>query len=215
MYVSKHADISYACGSPVTPSILADFSSPTGITGSPLILGEQDSPQKTSVITGFMQQGFTFERLGVAIYNVVPSNTTLADYKANVNNVQDPSTWNYGYLQKLTYFQQNVLGKKKCDMDVWYDIVMKISLYLNQFASVRYIEVWNEPGGPFLTIKQSPYANYTAAYTDIYYHTVQGTFRLMSSILGLGLGSSQIMRTIFNSAVITTTVAAINSAVEA
>lgn len=31
-----------------------------------------------SVFTGFMQQGFTFERLGVAIYNVVPCNHTWA-----------------------------------------------------------------------------------------------------------------------------------------
>ncbi|MEW5309701.1 MAG: hypothetical protein WDW38_001566 [Sanguina aurantia] len=39
-------------------------------------LGEQDGSQMPSVFTGFMQQGFTFERLGVAIYNVVPCNHT-------------------------------------------------------------------------------------------------------------------------------------------
>ncbi|MEW5309837.1 MAG: hypothetical protein WDW38_001689 [Sanguina aurantia] len=178
-------------------SITADFSSPTGIVGCPLVFGQQDSPQMARLITGFMQQGFVFERLGLAIYNVVPKHITLADYKANVNNVQDASTWNYGYLEKLRYFQQNALGNKmifmvtlayappwlSCDgkttgvpndMGVWCDIVMKIGLYMKQFPSVRYIEVWNEPEGKFLTLGGSPYTDRTAAYLDIYLHTAQG-----------------------------------------
>ncbi|MEW5303248.1 MAG: hypothetical protein WDW36_005956 [Sanguina aurantia] len=361
--------------------LLADFSSQTGIVGNAQVFGSQGAPNSLSTVPTFINNGFVFERYGLAIYNVVPQNITLADYKANKNNVQNASTWNYGYLQKLSHYQNsnpnfrfmltlayppawltfdNTTTGVPSDMAVWSDIVMKISLYLKQFASVRYIEVWNEPGGQFLTIRASPYVNHTAAYMEIYYHTVQGvraaglsadiggpaagsldltlvdamlsnssisgdiaflsfhsydnnldvdasnlaalravagthgrssipvfltewnyayyvktlndplnsrstdaisyvgrrltnmlqsgyagasiftmsapltndttmmglnglylnntftpkaqTFRLMSSILGLGLGSSQIMRTIFNSAVITTTVAAINSA---
>lgn len=87
-------------GSAVTPRIAVDFSTQTGL-GHPFVFGEEGSPSSTTNISAFTKQGFTLHKLRLAINVIVPSNTTLADYKANKNGVSDSKTWDFSSLQKL------------------------------------------------------------------------------------------------------------------
>ncbi|MEW5300416.1 MAG: hypothetical protein WDW36_003347 [Sanguina aurantia] len=58
------------------------------------------------------------------------------------------------------------------DWTVWMSIVTNICNRLQAFSNVKYIEVWNEPNGIFLSVVGSPYTTKLAAYMDIYYYTV-------------------------------------------
>ncbi|MEW5306582.1 MAG: hypothetical protein WDW36_009037 [Sanguina aurantia] len=148
-----------------------------------------------------MAQGFTLERLGCNFWNIVPSNITLSNYVSNFMGVHNTITWNFGSLYKLGYFASSAGSGSRSgsamnfmvtlayaprfltydgtttgvpqNWNVYMDIVSKVCIYLKAYSSVKYIEIWNEPDGGFLTISGSPYATKAAAYMDIYFYTVQ------------------------------------------
>lgn len=187
---------------PVALSV--NFSSQIGV-GSPYVFGETGSPQNYAVAPSVMKQGFVWERLDAKLNQIVPA-STIADYRNNVNNIQDPSKWNYGSLQKLAYYGNGYGGRTlrfmviigyvptwlsydntttgvPADFDVFTDIVTKLMAYLTSKKCVRYVEVWNEPTGQFLTVAGSPYATNIAAYQDIYLHAVKAIRAVDQTVL--------------------------------
>ncbi|MEW5316106.1 MAG: hypothetical protein WDW38_007492 [Sanguina aurantia] len=127
---------------------------------------------------------------------VVPT-STVYNYTNNVNNVQNGSAWPWGYhTNKLSRYAASPIGASKTfmvllsycpkwlsydptdnhgvpsDWNVWMSIVTNICNRLQAFSNVKYIEVWNEPNGIFLSVVGSPYTTKLAAYMDIYYYTV-------------------------------------------
>lgn len=165
------------------------------------VFGEQDSPQIAPLVPAIMAQGFTLERLGCNFWNIVPSNITLSNYQSNFMGANNTVTWNFGSLFKLGYFRSSAGSGSRSgsamkfmvtlayaprfltydgtttgvpqDWNVYMDIVSKVCIYLKAYSSVKYLEIWNEPDGGFLTIGGSPYTTKAAAYMDIYFYTVQ------------------------------------------
>ncbi|MEW5300418.1 MAG: hypothetical protein WDW36_003349 [Sanguina aurantia] len=180
---------------PVFGQFNASFTTPIGI-GYKNIFGEQDSPINASFIPLEIAQGFTFERFEIQTQWVVPT-STVYNYTNNVNNVQNGSAWPWGYhTNKLSRYAASPIGASKTfmvllsycpkwlsydptdnhgvpsDWNVWMSIVTNICNRLQAFSNVKYIEVWNEPNGIFLSVVGSPYTTKLAAYMDIYYYTV-------------------------------------------
>ncbi|MEW5306563.1 MAG: hypothetical protein WDW36_009019 [Sanguina aurantia] len=71
------------------------------------------------------------------------------------------------------------------DWGVWVSIVTNICNHLRAFSFVKYVELWNEPDGIYLTLKNSPYKTQMAAYMDIYKYTVIG---IRASGLNVSIG---------------------------
>ena len=128
--------------------------------------------------------GFNNVRSDMWLETILPQNITYDDYINNVNDVQNPDTWDYSNMELA------VLAKKagmkvmmiisycpawlSCngktngvpkDFNVYADIVRKV--YLRYYKYIDWIEVYNEPGY-FFTIENSPYQSVGKALADIY-----------------------------------------------
>lgn len=164
----------------------ANFSDITGTFGNMVFGGCQNPsvPHSKKVLTQLCDAGFNCMRCDMWIEKIVPQNITLDDYKNNVNDVQNPDTWNFADLElavraKLAGMKVMLIiaycpawlsynGKSNgvpCDLDVYADIVRKI--YKRYHSYVDWIEVYNEPGY-FLTTEGSPYTSRGTALADIY-----------------------------------------------
>ncbi|MFQ5902723.1 MAG: hypothetical protein ACE5JO_03445, partial [Candidatus Binatia bacterium] len=166
--------------------------------GSPWIFGGTQGPRPdhTDAWNQEAEVGVTVLRQDWFLNDLVP-NSTVEDYKNNVNNIQDTSTWPFGDVQwiadKFTNAQSRGMelmaivdyapqwltysgtqhGVPK-DWWVWEDIVKKAYLHFrNQYGiEFDYIEAWNEPSAEFLDVTNSGMTK-AEAYKAIYYHTWQ------------------------------------------
>lgn len=165
-------------------------------TGSPLVFGGASNPNVLDQDAWDLlaSVGITSIRRDFWMETEVPKNITLADYKANKNNVQDPKNWNWSSgwnnidivnksfqnAQKrgmktiaiLTYapawltYSGSEHGVPK-DWDVYRDLVKK--LYKIHRPYIDMMEVWNEPTYTnFLVLTGSPYKTRGDAYKDLY-----------------------------------------------
>lgn len=183
-------------GASIQPTQLSiDFSKQIS-TGSPLIFGGVHSPplEQQDAWDKLAEVGASLIRTDFVLEYSLPRNISLNDYKNNVNNIQNPSTWNlktintinqkYAYAKKrgmkvmgivcytpgwLTY-DGTEHGVPK-DWEVYEDLVKKI--YKIHRNYLDYLEIWNEPtSNYFLNIKNS---NLTPqeAYRQIFYHAAK------------------------------------------
>jgi len=161
-----------------TNTIIIDFAKQTA-TGSPLVFGGAHAPnlEHQDAWDLLADAGVTMIRRDFWIENEVPRNITLADYKANKNNVQDPDTWNKTVINETNSIYQNAkdrgmkvmailsyapawlthsgtnVGVPK-DWGVYEDIVKKSYRLHRPYLDM--IEIWNEPDlVDFLNIKNS------------------------------------------------------------
>ena len=166
--------------------------------GSPLIFGGTQCPRPdhTDAWDKEAEVGVTMLRQDWFLNDYVPD-STVEDYKNNVNNIQDPSTWSIWDVQWIAdkFINAQSRGMKLMaivdyaphwltysgtqhgipkDWWVWEDIVKKAYLHFrNQYGiEFDYIEVWNEPSAQFLDVTNSGMTR-AEAYKAIYYHTWQ------------------------------------------
>ncbi|GGE01467.1 hypothetical protein GCM10010911_70440 [Paenibacillus nasutitermitis] len=159
-------------------------------------INQLDSPADVDTLRSI---GINFARRDAYLVQIVP-NTTVADYKNNVGNVADPSTWNWSAYDWVdTYHNKgiktmlimsynipwlshsNTMHGVPKDWGVYQDIIKKI--YTHFKDKVDYVEIWNEPDlNSFLDRTNSGYANNLTAYKDIYYYAANAIRSVDSSV---------------------------------
>lgn len=171
--------------------VTANFSHTIG-RGSPYVFGEQESPYGLSFgdekfASVFVGRGFTFERLSIDLSRIVPT-TTVHDYNANRHNVQDPATWRWGSLSKLSSYGgaglvfmasiDNAPSWLTCDgstagvpndWSVWRNIVAKVYAYLRVYPCIQFVEL-HAVGR---SVAGSSYPSTMLAYHDIFTNTAE------------------------------------------
>jgi hypothetical protein len=198
-YLPGRGDVSGQEGGEAAPdaNLTVNYANQIAI-GSPRIFGGTHCPRSdhTDAWDKEADVGVTMLRQDWFLNDLLP-NSTVEDYKNNINDIQDPSTWPIGNVQWiadkfinaqsrgmelmaivdyaphwLTYSgTQHGVPK---DWRVWEDVVKKAYLHFrNQYGiEFDYIEVWNEPSAQFLDVTNSGMTR-AEAYKAIYYHTWQ------------------------------------------
>ena len=137
-----------------------------------------------TILPLLIDAGFNNVRTDMWLETILPQNITYDDYINNVNDVQNPDTWDYSNMELavlakkagmkvmmiISYcpawlsYNGKTNGVPK-DLKVYADIVRKVySRYSNY---IDWIEVYNEPGY-FFTIENSPYLSVGKALADVY-----------------------------------------------
>lgn len=160
-----------------------------------LVFGGCHSPSFThsqSILPQFIDAGMNTIRMDFWIENIVPKLSSIEDYYNNVNDCQNPDTWDYSNVELLVLakkagmttmaiisycpawlsYNGKTSGVPK-DMAVYTDILRKIYSRYSQY--IDYVEFYNEPGY-FFSIEGSPYTSVGSALADMYipcYEVVQ------------------------------------------
>ena len=141
-------------------------------------------PHSHKILPQLTDAGFNCIRCDMWLEKILPANITYQDYINNVNDVQNPDTWDFSDLELAVRAKKSGMkvmmiiaycpgwlaynGTSKgvpMDLDVYADIVRKV--YSRYHKYIDWVEVYNEPGY-FMTIDKSPYASAGAALADIY-----------------------------------------------
>jgi len=137
-----------------------------------------------TILPLLIDAGFNNIRSDMWLETILPQNITYEDYINNVNDVQNPDTWDYSNMELavlakkagmkvmmiISYcpawlsYNGKTNGVPK-DFNVYADIVRKV--YSRYYKYIDWVEVYNEPGY-FLTIDSSPYQSVGKALADIY-----------------------------------------------
>jgi hypothetical protein len=168
----------------------------SGQTSSGLIFGGDVADCTPDLGSRGLGKGVRFIRGWFAMWDLIPDGS-IEDYRANRNNIQDPSTWNWEEADKFTEFgHQHGLSVMAClfgcpawlsysdcsdhpkgwrvgvpkAWDVWDDIITKVARRIGD--RVDYYEIWNEPdfNNKYLDLRNSGMSN-RQAYRQIYLHT--------------------------------------------
>jgi O-glycosyl hydrolase len=179
-------------------TVTVDFSKQTG-QAYPGVFGGNSYNDNAAICTMHKQAGFNVVRMDGGIDGIVPT-STVDNYKNNINNAADTSTWRFRtnfdpYVAaglKLLYiidycppwlsYTGTNLGVPK-DWDVWEDIIKKI--YRHYQNKITYVEVWNEPDWVFFDVSGSPYSKQATAYKELYRHTMRA-IRSINSTVSIG-----------------------------
>jgi hypothetical protein len=141
--------------------------------------------------------------------DIVPT-STVTDYLNNVNNVQDPSTWNWNPSGNTETIRESDVdafnaagidvfsiiavtpswlgittnyGSMPSNWTVFQDIVKKI--YAHYHNKVKYFEIFNEPEIE-LDLTGSSYSSVEAAYLDLYKHSIDAIKTVNSNPTDVG-----------------------------
>lgn len=179
--------------SAATGTLTVNFGTTT-LTGTPNVFGGCKAPQQAqqaNVYPQLVDAGVTRVRGDYYFEAIIPTSlcSSLADYKNNVNNIQDPSKWSYGHLFYVdaakSYGLKTLMVADYCplwlsysgwqfgvpkDWGVWEDIVKKV--YTIYQSKTDWVELWNEPDLSTVDITGSPYSTKEDALVDLMYHTV-------------------------------------------
>lgn len=187
-------------------TIKVNFDKQTG-KGSALMFGGNNYGFSSREISDqHKNSGFNMARCDAAMQEILPV-STIADYKANTSNIQNPETWNWSIIDKkldmlhasgfkillimdycplwLESAEQRKLNNNNVnavpsDWMVYDDIIKKVFTHVRN--RVYAIEVWNEPDDG-LKIEGTTYKNRLSAYLDLYYHTATEIRKIDSRIL--------------------------------
>jgi len=137
-----------------------------------------------TILPLLVDAGFNNVRTDMWLETILPQNITYDDYINNVNDVQNPDTWDYSNMELAVLAKKSGMkvmmiisycpawlssnGKTNGvpkDLKVYSDIVRKV--YSRYSGYIDWIEVYNEPGY-FFTIENSPYQSVGKALADIY-----------------------------------------------
>ncbi|MBX9187453.1 cellulase family glycosylhydrolase [Bacteroides sp. K03] len=167
-------------------NVTVDFGKINNTCGNMLFGGCQNPslPHSRKILPQLTEAGFNCIRCDMWLEKILPSNITYQDYINNVNDVQNPDTWDFSDLELAVRAKKSGMkvmmiiaycpgwlaynGTSKgvpMDLDVYADIVRKV--YSRYYKYIDWVEVYNEPGY-FMTIDKSPYASAGAALADIY-----------------------------------------------
>ena len=175
-------------------STVVDFSTKIATSSPYCTGGNQYVPHALAPLLNpqFTNMGFTRIRGTVNIQNIIPTNlcASVADYKNNVNNIQNPTNWDFGdlyWMDDATNYGFKILlvfaytppwlsyntnwDGVPTDWAVWQDICGKV--YARYKNAIGWVEPWNEPEY-FLDLTGSPYTNSESFQADLYYYTAQG-----------------------------------------
>jgi hypothetical protein len=176
-------------------SVSVDYAKP-GQQSSGLIFGGDVADCTPDLSARGLGKGVRFIRGWFAMWKLIPDGS-IEDYRANRNNLRDPSTWNWDEADKFTAFARDHnlsvmaclhgcpkwLSYSDCAdhvkgwgvgvpkaWDVWEDIVTKIAARIGD--RVDYYEIWNEPdfNNKYLDLRGSGMTN-REAYREIYIRT--------------------------------------------
>jgi hypothetical protein len=176
-----------------TGTVTLDYSQTTGF-GTPMVFGLCKYPLKAQdddIYPKLVDAGITYVKADFYFEVIVPPEkcASVEAYKNNVNDIQNPYTWNFNHLywiddarhhglkifMSATYvppwlsWSGTFKGVPK-DWDVWEDIVRKV------LARYRYrvdwIDIWNEIEY-WHDLDGSPYNNQEDFLVDYFYHTVR------------------------------------------
>ncbi|MHB8206515.1 MAG: GH39 family glycosyl hydrolase, partial [Mucilaginibacter sp.] len=195
-------------GSKPQTIIRVDFSSQTG-TGSPLMFGGNNYGFSSAAISmKHKQAGFNIARYDALMNEIIPA-STINNYKANVNDVQNPEKWNWQRIDndlnmlhesgfkvllivnycplwletdEQTKLNKNSINAVPSDWMVYEDIVKKVFQHIQN--KIYAIEVWNEPDLG-LSIDGTPYKTRLSAYLDLYVHTANA-IRIIDKTIKIG-----------------------------
>jgi len=137
-----------------------------------------------TILPLLVDAGFNNVRSDMWLETILPQNITYEDYINNVNDVQNPDTWDYSNMEQVVLAKKAGLkvmliisycpswlsyngktsGMPK-DLNVYADIVRKV--YSRYYKYIDWIEVYNEPGY-FFKIENSPYLTTGNALAEIY-----------------------------------------------
>lgn len=166
--------------------VSVDFGQVNNTCGNMLFGGCQNPslPHSHKILPQLTDAGFNCIRCDMWLEKILPANITYQDYINNVNDVQNPDTWDFSDLELAVRAKKSGMkvmmiiaycpgwlaynGTSKgvpMDLDVYADIVRKV--YSRYHKYIDWVEVYNEPGY-FMTIDKSPYASAGAALADIY-----------------------------------------------
>jgi len=175
-------------------STVVDFSTQIATSSPYFIGGNQYVPHAVAPLLNpqFTNAGFNRMRATVNFQDIIPTNlcASLADYTNNVNNIQNPTNWdfsdlywiadatNYGFKILLVFaytppwlsYNSNWDGVP-IDWAVWQDICGKV--YAKYQNAIGWVEPWNETEY-FLDLTGSPYVDSESFQADLYYYTAQG-----------------------------------------
>lgn len=179
-----------------TASITADYAQTSAHT-TKYMFGVSSWPRmSTDYATMLADAGITMIRQSsIGMEHIVPQ-TTVADYLNNVNDVQNPSTWNWNPSGNFETIQENdvdafnaagidvfsiiaytpswlgvttAYGAMPSNWAVYEDIVKKI--YQHYKDKIDYFEIFNEPEIE-ISLGGSGYANNWSAYNALYEHAL-------------------------------------------
>jgi len=174
--------------------MIINYAKPTA-TGSPLIFGGSHMPpvEHQDAWNQLQEVGVTSVREDLAM-NWMVRNTTLEDYKNDVNDIQNIDKWNTVDLKNINrkFLEAKKRGIKTIgivdyippwlganstefgvpkDWGVFEDLVKKTYSYHRN--ALDYVEIWNEPNWtPFLVVTNSG-MDRQSAYAQIYYHAAK------------------------------------------
>jgi hypothetical protein len=176
-----------------TGTVTFDFNT-TVRYGSPFVFGGckyPDKAQQDDFYPKLKESGITFLRADFYFQLIIPTNkcASVADYKNNVNGIQNPDKWEYGHLFWIDSSRKygfktfivtvytppwlscsgNYKGVPK-DWPIWEDIVKKV--YSRYKMRVDWVETWNEVEY-WCDLTGSPYTNKEDFLADHFYHTVK------------------------------------------
>jgi hypothetical protein len=176
-----------------TGTVTFDFNT-TVRYGSPFVFGGckyPDKVQQDDFYPKLKESGITFLRADFYFQLIIPTNkcASVADYKNNVNGIQNPDKWEYGHLFWIDSSRKygfktfivtvytppwlscsgNYKGVPK-DWSIWEDIVKKV--YSRYKMRVDWVETWNEIEY-WCDLTGSPYTNKEDFLADHFYHTVK------------------------------------------
>lgn len=137
-----------------------------------------------TILPLLIDAGFNNVRCDMWIETILPQNISYEDYINNVNDAQNPDTWDFSNLELAVRAKKSGMkvmmiiaycpawlscnGKTNGvpkDMTVYADIVRKI--YTRYHKYMDWVEVYNEPGY-FLNVENSPYSSLGKALAEIY-----------------------------------------------
>jgi len=179
-----------------TATVTVDYAQTTAHSGK-YMFGVSSWPRmSTSYATLLADAGITMIRQSsIGMEHIVPQ-TTVADYLNNVDNVQDPSTWNWNPSGDFETIQENdvdafntagidvfsiiaytpswlgvttAYGAMPSNWTVYEDIVKKI--YQHYKNKIVYFEIFNEPEVE-ISLGGSSYPDVWSAYNDLYKHAL-------------------------------------------
>lgn len=176
-------------------AVTIDYSQQIAV-GSPLIFGGAHTPllDHDDAWQKITDTGVTMLRRDFFIEQILPANITLEDYKANKNNITDPTKWNIKSIsyEKDRFTLAHQHGMKTIgilsyvpgwltyngtpysvpkDWGVYEDIIGKIySLYRDD---VDYLEIWNEPTYDRFLKTDGTNMTPEAAYVQIAQHAIK------------------------------------------
>ncbi|KRE69736.1 hypothetical protein [Paenibacillus sp. Soil750] len=91
-------------------TVTFNYTTATNSSDSPLLFGGSNEPSpehNSNIYPKLKGAGLKYQRGTIHMDTLLPSNITLADYKNNVNNVQDPNTWDWTGLQWVDFAKAN------------------------------------------------------------------------------------------------------------